>query len=77
MIKVTLGNNVDRKSIIVDENKTLKSVLEENGIDYSRGAMHLDGASLGAGELNKTFAELGVTEKCYLLNIAKMDNAAN
>ena len=77
MIKVTLGNNVDRKSVIVDENKTLKSVLEENSIDYSRGAMHLDGASLGAGELNKTFAELGVTEKCYLLNIAKMDNAAN
>lgn len=75
MIKVTLGNNIDRKSVIVDENKTLKAVLEDNGVDYSRGTMHLDGASLGAGELNKTFAQLGITDKCYLLSVTKTDNA--
>lgn len=75
MIKVTLGNNIDRKSVIVDENKTLKAVLEDNGVDYSRGTMHLDGASLNAGELNKTFAQLGITDKCYLLSVTKTDNA--
>lgn len=76
MINVVVGNNMGRKSVIVDENVTLKKVLEENSIDYTVGMTSLDGATLGAGELNKTFAELGVTEKCYLLNVVKADNAA-
>lgn len=75
MIKVTVGNNVKRESAIVDENTTLRTVLEDNGIDYTSGTMHLDGSSLKPGEIDKTFAELGITEKCYLLNVVKADNA--
>ena len=75
MIKVTVGNNVERKPVIVDEHSTLRSVLEENNINYTSGTMHLDGSSLRPGDLDKTFAELGITEKCYLLNVAKADNA--
>lgn len=75
MIKVTVGNNVKRESVIVDENTTLRAVLEDNGIDYTSGTMHLDGSSLKPGELDKTFADLGITEKCYLLNVVKADNA--
>ena len=75
MVQVTMGNNVDRKRIPVDENITLKQALEDNGFDYTRGVMHLDGASLEAGDLNKTFAELGVTDRCYLLSVQKADNA--
>ena len=75
MIKVTVGNNVKRESVIVDENTTLRAVLEDNGIDYTLGTMHLDGSSLKPGELDKTFADLGITEKCYLLNVVKADNA--
>lgn len=82
MINVTVGNNLKRKSVLVNENKTLKSVLEEQHIDYSRGMMNIDGAPLSAGELNKTFAELGYSgevegkDSCYLLNVVKADNAA-
>ena len=43
MIKVTVGNNVKRESVIIDENTTLRNCLEANGIDYTRGVMHLDG----------------------------------
>lgn len=75
MIKVTVGNNVKRESVIVDENTTLRAVLEDNGIDYTSGTMHLDGSSLKPGEIDKTFADLGITEKCYLLNVIKADNA--
>ncbi|MBR2859140.1 MAG: hypothetical protein IKB90_03520 [Alistipes sp.] len=75
MIKVTVGNNVKRESVIVDENTTLRAVLEDNGIDYTSGTMHLDGSSLKPGEIDKTFADLGITEKCYLLNVVKADNA--
>jgi hypothetical protein len=75
MIKVTVGNNVKRESVIVDENTTLRTVLDDNGIDYTSGTMHLDGSSLKPGEIDKTFADFGITEKCYLLNVVKADNA--
>ena len=76
MIKVTIGNNVKREPVIVDENITLRSALEANEIDYTRGVMHLDGSSLNAGDLDKSFASFGITEKCFLLNVVKADNAA-
>jgi hypothetical protein len=75
MIKVIVGNNVERKSDIVEPTKTLRQVLEENEIDYTRGVMHLDGSSLNPGDLDKTFADFGINEKCFLLNVVKADNA--
>ena len=75
MIKVTMGNNVKRSSEILDENTTLREALEIAGIDYSRGTMNLDGSSLAPGDLDKTFADFGISEKCFLLNVVKADNA--
>lgn len=75
MVQVIVGNNVKRETVVVSPETTLRTVLEENGIDYARGVMHLDGASLKPGDLDKSFASLGITEKCYLLNVVKADNA--
>lgn len=75
MVKVVVGNNVKRESVIVDSSTTLRSVLEDAGIDYTRGVMHLDGSSLQAGDLDKTFNDFGIAEKCFLLNVVKADNA--
>lgn len=75
MIKVVIGNNVKRETKIVDETQTLREALEDAGVDYTRGSLNLDGATLAPGDLNKTFAQLGVTEKCYLLQVVKADNA--
>ena len=75
MIKVTMGNNVKRKTEIIDENTTLRQALENAEIDYGRGVMNLDGSTLALDELDKTFADYGVTEKCFLLNVVKADNA--
>jgi hypothetical protein len=76
MIKVTVGNNVKRESVIIDPNSTLRAALENAGVDYTRGVMHLDGSSLNPGDLDKTFTSFGITEKCFLLNVVKADNAA-
>ena len=75
MIKVVVGNNVKRETVIVDASTTLRTVLEDANVDYTRGVMHLDGSSLNPGDLDKTFASMGITEKCYLLNVVKADNA--
>ena len=76
MIKVTMGNNVKRKVEILDENTTLRDALEDAEIEYATGIMNLDGSTLSPGDLYKTFADFGITEKCYLLNVVKADNAA-
>ena len=61
MIKVIIGTNTNRKSITVDPSRTLKSVLDENGIDYSTGGIHLDGLAVGGEGLNKSFTDHGIT----------------
>jgi len=75
MIKVVVGNNVKRESVIVDSSTTLRTVLEDAEIDYTTGVMHLDGATLQPGDLDKTFEDFGIVEKCFLLNVVKADNA--
>ena len=74
MIKVTYGNNVSKQEDIVDAGTTLKAFLENHNIDYTEGSMHLDGASLLAGDLYKTFADHGVSDHCFLLKVVKADN---
>lgn len=76
MVKVTLGNNTTRKTVIVDGNTTLRAALEQNGIDYTHGSMMLDGTTLQPGSLDKTFDDFGIAETCYLLSVQKADNAA-
>ena len=76
MVKVCVGNNVKRGNVIVDSNVSLRSVLEDADIDYPKGPMHLAGATLQPGDLDKTFDQMGITEKCFLLNVVKADNAA-
>ena len=76
MINVVIGNNLNRTTAIVNENTTLRAALESNGVDYSIGMTSLDGSTLRPGDLDKTFAEMGITEKCFLINVVKADNAA-
>lgn len=76
VIKVITGNNVSKNDPVhVESDTTLRTVLEDVGIDYTRGQMHLDGATLGAGDLDKTFDDFGITNRCFLLNVVKADNA--
>lgn len=75
MIKVTLGNNLKRATVIIPETTVLRDALESNDIDYSRATMHLDGRPLAAGEIDQTFSALGVVDRCFLLGVVKADNA--
>lgn len=75
MVKVNVGNNLKRESVIVDSTTTLRNVLKDAGIDYTRGTMHLDGCPLQPGDLDKTFESFGIQEECWLLNVVKADNA--
>lgn len=75
MITVKIGTNSNRKSIIADPNKTPKDLFNQEGIDYSRATAQLDGESLTAANMNKSLAELGIKDSCYLIAVVKTDNS--
>ena len=75
MIKVVMGNNLKRTSEILDENTSLRTALEDAGIDCNVGIFNLDGSPIDEDALDQTFADFGITDKCYLLNVVKADNA--
>ena len=76
IIKVKLSSSASpRKEILVDSSKTIKSVLEENGIGYTTASICLDGETLGAASLNNTFDSFNVTESCYVAAVTKTTNA--
>ena len=75
MLKITVGTNTNRKTVMVTEDTTLRQCLEENDINYATGQTSLDGCVLQPGDMDKTFAAMHVTEKSYLVCVQKMDNA--
>jgi hypothetical protein len=77
MIKVIYGNNVSKEEDIVEAATVIFNFCTSHNIDLSSGEMHLNGAALLPGDINKTFADFGVTETCYLLNVAKGDNGTD
>lgn len=60
-------------SMIIDENTTLRQALENAGIDCSTGMIAIDGVLLPVGGIDKTFADYGVSEKCWLHHVIKYE----
>lgn len=83
MLKVYIGNNVERYSYTINEQSTLREACIEaesaNGFDWQGKLLQLDGGTLSAGDLDKTFVEMGYdgnTDKAvYLTSVKKADNA--
>lgn len=71
MIQVTLGTNTDREIILVDPSKTIRDILEEHNIDYASGSVRLDSKPISGSDLDKSFTEHDVSEKCYLIVVVK------
>ena len=77
MIKVVVGTSVSRKEVIVDPAKTPKQVLSQEGIDFAKGGIQLDGAPLSTADMNTPLAALGIADDmCYLISVAKADSGA-
>lgn len=81
MIKVGIGTNTNRETRNIDPNQTLREAFEMAGVDYSTGLNTLDGSPISVGDLDRTFADFGFTgengrDKCFLMSVKKLDNAA-
>lgn len=66
-----------KKTVEVDESTaTLRSALEENGMDAGSSTFHLNGDTVTGDMLDRTFAENNIYEDCYLTSVTKADSAA-
>lgn len=72
-IKVTIGNNMSSKQVIVEPDSTIRQVLDENEINYSIGLNYLGGMPLSVNDLDRTFNDFGVGDSVALTNIVKHD----
>lgn len=75
MIEIKIITNTTRKTILTDTNTSIREVLENNNVNYANAPVYIDGAPLGIGDHDKTFTELGITEKCMLTAVVKTENA--
>lgn len=75
MIKVIVGTTTSRAEKNYAPTTTIRSILEDAGVDYSIASIMLDGASLEAGQMDKTLADMNITTKCMLIAVVKANNA--
>ena len=75
MIRVIVGTTTQRVEKCYAPARTLREILEDNVVDYSVARVMLDGASLQAGDMDKTLSDMNVTEKCMLVAVVKANNA--
>ena len=76
MIKVTLITNAGRKTVLVPNDTTPRKVFDDNSVNYGVGKPAIDSVPMGIGDMDRSFADLGVNESCYLTCVVKADNAA-
>ena len=74
-VTVTIGNNVKKADHILEDTASLREAFEKAEVDYSIGVNTLDGASLLAGDLDKTLAYFNVKDRCFLYSVVKADNS--
>lgn len=58
MIKVTIGQTLQRKDVMVEETKTINEIIRENDVPTTGVTYHLDGVPLSADELDTPIGEL-------------------
>lgn len=68
MITLTITTTTNRKTVIVDGNKTVKDILAEQNVDYTESAIHLEGLPLNTNEMGQALNTL-VTGDAAMLNV--------
>ena len=75
IVNVKVGTNLNRSQVMVQSNKTIREILEENEINYATSTVFLDGTTLEAGGMDKTLDDYGIKETCYIIAAQKTENA--
>ena len=77
MISLTIGTNTERKTVLVEADKPLNEVLEENSVNTVGAALHLNGSLIAGCDTSCSLSELGIEDggKAMLIAVVKADSA--
>lgn len=75
IINVKIGTNLNRETISVTSDKTIRQLLEQQGINYATTTVFLDGDTVKAGDMDKTLDDFNIAETCYIIASQKTENA--
>lgn len=72
--RIYVGVPEQDKEVVVDDCKTVETVLKENNVTIN-GIVQHNGTSIAKTNLSKTLAELGVVDNDTIFVVKKLDNA--
>lgn len=77
--KISVSNGTDGAELTVDSSRTLRSILEEAGLNYSRGLIQYNGSILPTSDLDSTIEEVtdNPNQRQVLRVTVKAENAAD
>lgn len=75
LINAILSNNIERKTVTVTTDQTIKQVLVEAGLNYDNANIVVDSVPISLAEFNKTLSELGIDDTVRISAIVKTNNA--
>lgn len=73
MVKVTIRNNADSKTMMMDGNTTVREAMAESGMAFSSGTMHLNGTPVL--DLDRKINSFGNFEEVLLFSVTDGKNA--
>lgn len=74
MLKVTIGTQTERKTVMVPEETTVRQALEDENIMYQNSQVHLNGDVLSNTQLDDSFAKLECSDTALLAVVVKTTN---
>ena len=75
IVSVKIGTNTNRSTINVTSDKTIRQLLEQEGINYATTTIFLDGDTIHAGDMDKTLNDFNIGDTCYIIASQKTENA--
>lgn len=75
IVNVKIGTNLNRETISVTSDKTIRELLEQQGINYATTTIFLDGDTVKAGDMDKTLDDFNIANTCYIIASQKTENA--
>ena len=77
MIKVTVSNNLEHKTVSVDGEKTIREIMENTGMVFAGSRTLMDDTPLTDAELDSSLNTLGAENDCRITCAAGQNNACS
>ena len=73
---ITVAGPDTRTEVSANEDSTIATILQEQGINYANASVMIDGVTMAGDALSKTLKEAGVIAGSTIAVCVKLQNAA-